>query len=148
MGTWSLASCHRYGEAAYTVATCRYNTNRHVNAIGRQRPSHKSPVGPTINAAIDMRGQTGNPLDGFVIQEGAVPQALSRLMQTIVDVQPSGGRPEKKMVQRARKALARWKSRLLGPYVRGGAIQNTQIFLIMSHDGELPCAVQRGRTVY
>ncbi|KID84137.1 cholesterol oxidase precursor [Metarhizium guizhouense ARSEF 977] len=132
----SMSDCLGQGMSGNgDMLTFGYNTNCHVNAIGRQRPSHNSPVGPTINAAIDMRGQTGNPLDGFVIQEGAVPQALSRLMQTIVDVQPCGGRPEKKMVQRARKALARWKSRLLGPYVRGGAIQNTQIFLIMSHDG-------------
>ncbi|KAG8408450.1 hypothetical protein J3458_019485 [Metarhizium acridum] len=132
----SMSDCLGQGMSGNgDMLTFGYNTNRHVNAIGRQRPSHDSPVGPTINATIDMRGQTGNPLDGFVIQEGAVPQALSRLMQTIVDVQPCGGKPRKRIVQRTRKALARWKSRLLGPYTRGGAIQNTQIFLIMSHDG-------------
>lgn len=112
----------------------RYNTNRDVNAIGRQRQNPKNPVGPTINAAIDMRGKSGNPLDGFLIQEGAVPQALSKLMQTIVDMQPSSKKPKKTIIQRARKAAARWKSRLLGPYCCGGAIQNTQVFLIMSHD--------------
>ncbi|KHN98386.1 cholesterol oxidase precursor [Metarhizium album ARSEF 1941] len=132
----SMSDCLGQGMSGNgDMLTFGYNTNRHVNAMGRQRPDRKSPVGPTINATIDMRGLSDNPLDGFVIQEGAVPQALARLMQTIVDVQPSGSKPKRAVVQRARKALARWKSRLLGPYVCGGAIQNTQIFLIMSHDG-------------
>ncbi|TWU74838.1 hypothetical protein ED733_000839 [Metarhizium rileyi] len=117
------------------MLTFGYNTDERVNAMGRQRPCHKHPIGPTINAVIDMRGRSDNPLDDFMIQEGAVPQALSRLMQTIVDVQSGKGSRKRRFVQRARKALARWKSRVLGPYVCGGAIQNTQIFLIMSHDG-------------
>lgn len=95
--------------------------------------ARRDPVGPAINAAIDMRGQPGNPLDGFVIQEGAVPPALSPLLQPLLDVSSvlSGSSVPKNM----RKRLARWKSRLRGPYACG-AMQKTQVLLAMSHDSK------------
>ncbi|GAO15365.1 hypothetical protein UVI_02010290 [Ustilaginoidea virens] len=110
-----------------------YNTDRRVNAMASAQAARRDPVGPAINAAIDMRGQPGNPLDGFVIQEGAVPPALSPLLQPLLDVSSvlSGSSVPKNM----RKRLARWKSRLRGPYACG-AMQKTQVLLAMSHDSK------------
>ncbi|KAG5981222.1 hypothetical protein E4U55_003181 [Claviceps digitariae] len=127
-----------------------YNCNHDVNAIGRrtaQRDGSKknsagpnpSPVGPTITATIDMRNATDNPLHGFVIQDGAVPEALARLVQPIAHLQtgPCPPGPDSRtsgLVRRLRRLGREWKSRLLGPYARSGAVQKTQVFLVMSHD--------------
>ena len=35
---------------------------------------------------------------------------------------------------RAQSALARWKSWVLGPYSQKGAMDRTQVYLVMSHD--------------
>ncbi|KAG5915782.1 hypothetical protein E4U53_004418, partial [Claviceps sorghi] len=121
-----------------------YNCNHDVNAIGR-RPARRrdsrhtvtDPVGPTITATIDMRGATGDPLHGFVIQEGAVPEALAHLVQPIAHLQTgpcSSGQGTSGLGRRIQQLRRVWKSRLLGPYARSGAVQRTQVFLVMSHD--------------
>ncbi|KAG5996344.1 hypothetical protein E4U43_002869 [Claviceps pusilla] len=86
-----------------------------------------------------MRGATDDPLHGFVIQDGAVPEALARLVQPIAHLQtdpcPSGPDTGPPGLGRRLGKLGRvWKSRLLGPYARSGAVQKTQVFLVMSHD--------------
>ncbi|KAG6009924.1 hypothetical protein E4U21_000695 [Claviceps maximensis] len=131
-----------------------YNCDHDVNAIGRRarrrggrkmtdRNSDHDAVGPTITATIDMRGTTDNALDGFVIQDGAVPEALARLVQPIAHLQtgpcPSRPRPgpgpgTSGLVRRVRRLGRVWRSRLLGPHARSGAVQRTQVFLVMSHD--------------
>lgn len=81
-----------------------------------------------------------NPLDGFVIEEGAVPHALSHLLQAMLELIPGSKEPKNEnIVQRTQAALARYGSWFLGPYFKDGAIEKTQIYLIMSHDSELPC---------
>ncbi|CAK7234399.1 hypothetical protein SCUCBS95973_008922 [Sporothrix curviconia] len=112
-----------------------YNTDRQTNAIGREHPSAYHPVGPTITGVIDNRQGHDNPLDGYVIEEGAVPQALATFMQAMLDMLPgSTPPPDEGIVPRARASLARWGSRLLGPYFKSGAAERTQVYLIMSHD--------------
>ncbi len=107
-----------------------------MNGVGKQFPSPYNPVGPTINGVIDCRIQD-NPLDGFVIEEGAVPHALSHLLQVMLDLMPGKIEPrDQTLYQRTQKALARFGSRFLGPYLRSGAIEKTQIYLIMSHDSK------------
>lgn len=72
-----------------------------------------------------------------MIEEGAVPQALSHLLQAMLDLMPgSKGPKNENIVQRTQAALARYGSRLLGPYFKGGAIEKTQVYLVMSHDSE------------
>lgn len=95
-------------------------------------------MGPTINAIIDNRKGHDNPLNGFVIQEGAIPQALCDFLQNMLDLMPGSHAPNKTLLERAQGAMVKWKSRLLGPYVQSGAMERTQVFLIMSHDGEFP----------
>ncbi|KAL1870800.1 hypothetical protein VTK73DRAFT_2429 [Phialemonium thermophilum] len=112
-----------------------YNTDEKVNGIGRAYPSPYNPVGPTINGIIDCRGRSENPLDGFVIEEGAVPEALSHFLQTMLDLMPGSQRPKNEsVIQKTQAALSRYGSRLLGPYFKDGAIEKTQIYLVMSHD--------------
>lgn len=105
--------------------------------MGRAFPSPYKPVGPTINGVIDCRHGHDNPLDGFVIEEGAVPQALAGFLQTMLDLMPGSIKPKNEgVVERTQEALARYGSRFLGPYFKNGALEKTQIYLIMSHDSE------------
>ena len=111
-----------------------YNTDTEVNAIGRQYPSPYKPVGPTITGIIDCRDQD-NPLDGFVIEEGAVPKALAPLFQTMLEMMPGNQVPKgETLVGKVKHVLAQQGSRFLGPYFSKGSIERTQTYLIMSHD--------------
>lgn len=110
-----------------------YNMNDRVDAIGRSFPDPARPIGPTITGVIDCRDQE-NPLDGFVIQEGAVPQALAPLLQTMLKLMPGKVHPENlSLVETLQKRLASIGS-VLRPYNANGSIERTQIYLIMSHD--------------
>ncbi|KAJ7596444.1 hypothetical protein C8J56DRAFT_917433 [Mycena floridula] len=111
-----------------------YNTDLNVNGIGRSNPSASLPVGPTITGVIDCRDQA-NPLDGFVIEEGAIPQALSRVLQPMLELMPHKTYPRPySFDQRVRHWMASRKSALFGPYRSGGSIERTQTYLVMSHD--------------
>ncbi|KAK0636276.1 hypothetical protein B0T17DRAFT_503744 [Bombardia bombarda] len=112
-----------------------YNTDEQVNGIGRAYPSPYNPIGPTITGVIDCRNKTANPLDGFVIEEGAVPHALAYFLQTMLDLMPGSTAPKNDtIIERSQAALARYGSRFLGPYFKSGAIERTQVYLVMSHD--------------
>lgn len=118
-----------------------YNTDENVNAIGREVPSPYNPIGPTITSVIDCRAGHDNPLDGFVIEEGAIPHALSHLFQAMLDLMPGKkGTGNDTVVEKTQAALARYGSRFLGPYFKNGAVERTQVYLIMSHDSRThPC---------
>lgn len=113
----------------------RYNTDENANAVGRENPSPYNPIGPTITSVIDCREGNDNPLDGFVIEEGAIPQALAPLFQAMLDLMPGKKEPkDETLVERTQAALARYGSRFLGPYFKNGAVERTQVYLVMSHD--------------
>lgn len=112
-----------------------YNTDEEVNSIGRQYPSPARPVGPTISGVIDCREGHKNPLDGFVIQEGAIPKALAPLFQAMLELMPGKEYPtDHGILDKVQHALASLGSRILGPYFPKGSIEKTQVYLIMSHD--------------
>jgi choline dehydrogenase-like flavoprotein len=111
-----------------------YNTNDEVNAIGRQRPSPYKPIGPTITGIIDCREGHKNPLDGFVIEEGAVPKALAPLFQSMLQTMPGKQSPPLTFAARIQHTLASVGSRVFGPYYAKGSIEKTQVYLVMSHD--------------
>lgn len=112
----------------------RYNTDELVNGIGNPVPSPYNPVGPCITGIIDNREGHKNPLDGYVIEEGSVPKALAPFMQAMLDLMPGSISSEDTLIDQAQAKMARWGSRLLGPYFKDGAIERTQVYLIMSHD--------------
>ncbi|KAK3308576.1 uncharacterized protein B0T15DRAFT_111319 [Chaetomium strumarium] len=112
-----------------------YNTRETANAVGRENPSPYNPIGPTITSVIDCREGHDNPLDGYVIEEGAIPHALSHFFQAMLDLMPGKREPKNEsIVEKTQAALARYGSRFLGPYLKNGAAERTQVYLIMSHD--------------
>ncbi|KAH8597036.1 glucose-methanol-choline oxidoreductase-like protein [Bisporella sp. PMI_857] len=112
-----------------------YNTDEEVNSMGRQYPSPSRPIGPTISGIIDCRKGHKNPLDGFVIEEGAVPKALTPLFQAMLELTPGKEYPtDHGLMAKVNHVLASLGSRILGPYYRKGSIERTQVYLIMSHD--------------
>lgn len=112
-----------------------YNTDHEVNGIGRPFPSPYNPVGPCITGIIDNRAGHENPLDGYVIEEGVVPNALAPFLQAMLELLPGSiAAGDEGLLERVRGNLARAGSLFLGPYYRKGAIQRTQTYLVMSHD--------------
>ncbi|KAI1117178.1 glucose-methanol-choline oxidoreductase [Nemania sp. NC0429] len=112
-----------------------YNTDYEVNAMGKQFPSPYHPIGPCITGIIDNRTEHENPLDGYVIEEGTVPGALVPFMQALLELMPGSVETAgESLVARVQANLARAGSLFLGPYFRKGAIEKTQVYLIMSHD--------------
>jgi hypothetical protein len=98
-----------------------YNTNEEVNAIGRTFPSPYKPVGPTISGVIDCRKNHENALDGFVIEEGAIPKALSPLFQSMLELMPGNQYPKgQTLLEKFKHVLAQQGSRFLGPYYKKG----------------------------
>ena len=121
-----------------------YNTDENANAVGREKPSPYNPIGPTITSVIDCREGNDNPLDGFVIEEGAIPHALAPLFQAMLDLMPGKKEPQDEtFAERTQAALARYGSRFLGPYFKRGAVEKTQVYLIMSHDSKIPVGNSR-----
>ncbi|TVY85278.1 Cholesterol oxidase [Lachnellula suecica] len=112
-----------------------YNTDDEVNAIGSENQSIYNPVGPTITGIIDNREGHDNPLDGYVIQEGAIPKALAPLFQTMLELMPGNQYPKgDTLFGKVKHSLAQQGSRFLGPYFKKGSIERTQVYLVMSHD--------------
>ncbi|KAI0514386.1 glucose-methanol-choline oxidoreductase [Xylaria bambusicola] len=112
-----------------------YNTDYEVNAMGRRFPSPYHPIGPCITGIIDNRKGHENPLDGYVIEEGTIPGALVPFMQTLLELMPGSiETSDESLFDRVKANLARAGSFFLGPYFRKGAIERTQVYLIMSHD--------------
>ncbi|KAL0568713.1 hypothetical protein V5O48_013266, partial [Marasmius crinis-equi] len=119
------------------VLSFGYNTDEIVNGIGRDNPPASNPPGPTITGVIDNRGPETSPnvLDGYVIEEGAVPAALAEIFQTMLEVLPGKQYPEQYGIkERLRHVLSSTKTRFLGPYATGSSVNRTQTYLIMSHD--------------
>ncbi|KAI1816726.1 FAD/NAD(P)-binding domain-containing protein [Poronia punctata] len=112
-----------------------YNTDHEVNAMGRPSPSPYHPVGPCITGIIDNRSGHANPLDGYVIEEGTIPAALVPFLLALFESLPGSMKPEgESLVEQVKAKLATAGSLFLGPYFRKGAIERTQVYLIMSHD--------------
>jgi hypothetical protein len=85
---------------------------------------------------IDCRKQE-NPLDGFVIEEGSVPEALSHFYHAMLEKMPGSVAPTGlHAYQKVEKLLAGFGSKILGPYFEKGSTEKTQVYLIMSHDSE------------
>jgi hypothetical protein len=113
-----------------------YDCKHDIGSLGREalgKMSFKS-CGPTITACIDMRGSTHakNVRDGYVIQDGAIPEALVPVIQSLLETQTTA-MPSQTSSTRG-NLLARLKSWILGPYVKGGSVNRTLVYLTMSHD--------------
>jgi len=100
-------------------------------------------VGPVITGLIDYR-DTPNVMDGYVVEEGAIPAQAAPFLRGVYQVMSEKSTRSIKTAQdlSIQEKIGR-NARELSSYVGGvyrGAMDNTQTFLIMSHDdarGEL-----------
>ena len=103
----------------------------------------KHGVGPVITGLIDYR-DTPNVMDGYVVEEGAIPSQAALFLRTIYQVMSDHSSKSLKTAENLsfNEKIHR-NARELSSYVAGvyrGAMANTQTFLVMSHDdarGEL-----------
>ncbi|HEX8483380.1 MAG TPA: alpha/beta fold hydrolase [Allosphingosinicella sp.] len=117
-----------------------YNNDQPIDGIGfgykaaayDWTKDKERPVGPTITGLIDLRG-TPDVEQGMVIEEGSIPGGIGSFLPTVMalaagtlgtDTDAGDVLSEK---AREIESLAR------GPY--HGAVNHTQTFLVMSHDG-------------
>ena len=57
----------------------------------------------------------------------------------MLDLMPGKTEDENEtFAQKTQAALARYGSRFLGPYFKKGAVERTQVYLVMSHDSKTP----------
>jgi hypothetical protein len=116
------------------ILSFAYNTDKVVNGVGSNNPPPTGPCGPTITGMIDNRGSEAAPnvRDGYVIQEGAIPETLSSIIQQMLDAQPGKIYPTK--FSGLRHLWSRIKTIVFGVYKKGSSINRTQAYLIISHD--------------
>lgn len=115
-----------------------YNSDYEANCIaGEDVTSPESPVGPCITTVLDLRDKK-NPLEGFVVEDCAVPEALSPFMYGLMEYLPDELVPSYGLVKAVLKRAARLGSKHFGPYFPRGSIRRTPVYLIMSHDSQCP----------
>ncbi|PYH96670.1 FAD/NAD(P)-binding domain-containing protein [Aspergillus ellipticus CBS 707.79] len=112
-----------------------YNSDCQANCLARPEPTPDRPVGPCITSVLDRRDQK-NPLDGFVVEDCAVPYALAPLMFSMLEHLPDMIRPRYDPIEKITKFATRMMAKFLGPYSPKGSVQKTAVYLIMSHDSD------------
>jgi len=122
-----------------------YNSDTAVNAVGtgspkataseKPAPSAGEPVGPTVTGIIDLR-DSSNLEEGFVVEDGAIPSPLAFSLPAAFAAAAAliGRSPDRTAGDALKHRRRELKSLLGGPYK--GAIRNTQVYLVMSHDGQ------------
>jgi cholesterol oxidase len=117
------------------VLAIGYNTDDRIDGIGYgARPVDPAePVGPCITGIIDLR-QTPEVTDGFVIEEGSPPGALSGFLPEILaGVNLLIGQDQDRgFLDFVREKVREWGGLFRGRH--SGALRNTQTYLVMSHD--------------
>ena len=112
-----------------------YNTDHTINGIGYGDSLNVAPVGPCITTVIDAREK---PVleDGMVIEEGSIPGSIKSLVKPMLffsaRLEGEHGEPgfSNWVEERARET----ESLFRGAY--HGALNNTQTYLIMTHDDD------------
>ncbi len=113
-----------------------YNTDQKINGIGwgARAPDPDNPVGPCITGIIDTRQSAKDYKEGMSIEEGSVPGALSPMLPIVFS---TVGKLIGKDTDEGLVDYVGEKKRELESLIRGsyhGAVNNTQIYLIMTHD--------------
>lgn len=115
-----------------------YNTEHKINGVGAGvRPIEKGEeAGPCITGVIDLRNQP-NLDDGMIIEDAAIPGCLAPILPLAMNVDAAfTGKDldEIHTLTDGAKDLGRiFESFVGGAYT--GAMQNTQTYLLMTHDG-------------
>jgi hypothetical protein len=112
-----------------------HNTDRIVNAVGKQDSNHV--VGPCITGIIDMRDEQVSPniLDGYVIEEGAFPEAMANVFKTLFDALNLFRAPKGvPFIHYFLNFVTTIASTFTSVYKKGGSLNRTMVYLVMSHD--------------
>jgi len=113
-----------------------YNCDTSIHGVGfGSRPRGESnDVGPCITSIIDRRA-TPRVEEGYVIEEGSIPGALGGMLPAALAAGAGlmGQDTDTGLVDRLKERGREVESVLRGPYQ--GAVDNTQTYLVMSHDG-------------
>jgi cholesterol oxidase len=112
-----------------------YNTDQRINGVGHGNlPAEKmEAVGPCITGIIDIREQPRLE-NGMVIEEGAIPGSISRLLPKVFAsaAEILGKDTDGGIKDFTKEKFREIESKVYG--ARTGAINNTQTYLVMSHD--------------
>ena len=121
-----------------------YNNDQPIDGIGfgwkaaayDWKTDDERPVGPTITGLIDLRARRDGAADvehGMVIEEGSIPGGIAGFLAPVMAAAAArfgkDSDPGDMLSERAREL----ESLMRGPY--HGAVNHTQTFLVMSHDG-------------
>ena len=112
-----------------------YNTDNEVNAVGFGAKDKENPVGPCITSVIDARNKAVLA-EGMVIEEGSVPGAIRPILKPMLFVQ---SRTDGDDTETGFDNWAEARAREAVSLFRGadfGALNNTQVYLIMTHDSD------------
>lgn len=117
-----------------------YNNEVAIDGIGlgvesagyNPKTSRKHPVGPTITGLIDLRS-TPSLDEGMVIEEGAIPGGLGPFLPTVMAIAAKSFGYDTDRTKVLPQAGRESASLVSGPY--HGAVNHTQTFLVMAHDG-------------
>lgn len=112
-----------------------YNNDVSIQGIGTRPDAKDPPTGPCISGIIDLRGKP-KLTDGFVIEEGVIPGALADAIKgpLAAVAAATGVDTDSGFWDEVKETARQWRSALPGGG-HAGAMQNTQTFLVMSHDG-------------
>jgi len=109
------------------------NAETEIRGIGWGRQRALAPVGPCITSIIDMREQPDLE-DGLIIEEGSLPGAMAPLLASaFATAAAAAGGPKTSVTDFLGRELRQVESLIGG--ARIGAVDRSQTFLIMSHDG-------------
>lgn len=110
-----------------------YGSDRPLHPVGfGLHPTHdERRVGPCITGLVDLR-DTNELAFGTVIEEGSFPGALAIALPALMAVGAELGAVPQVGEVRPDRALREAESLLLGAY--HGAVDRTQVLLVMSHD--------------
>ena len=112
-----------------------YNCDQEINGIGfgQTPPGELNPVGPCITSIIDLR-EGDDWRKRMVIEEGSIPGAMGKLLPAAfaAAAKIEGKDTDHGIIDAIKEKARVFSSSIKGPY--SGAVNNTQTYLIMSHD--------------
>ena len=117
-----------------------YNNDQPIDGIGfgykaaayDWKKDKERPVGPTITGLIDLRG-TPDLEHGMVIEEGSIPGGLGSFLPAVMALTAGALGTDTDAGDLLSEKARELESLARGPY--HGAVNHTQTFLVMSHDG-------------
>ncbi|MCH8257291.1 MAG: efflux RND transporter periplasmic adaptor subunit [Proteobacteria bacterium] len=113
-----------------------YDCDEEINGIGwgDREPDPNNLVGPCITGIIDTRKNSVNYKEGMSIEEGSIPGALSPILPIMFSAISKfiGVDTDHGFTDYIKEKKRELESLLLGSY--RGAVDNTQIYLVMTHD--------------